>query len=212
MAAPRTPHVGRAFYPAEFSARMRPMTAILYPVATNADQALGGPLGRAARAREAQAAAGEPVAFATDVTGPAFATREAALDAYAGRVDDERTGFTPEPQDRYCRLVEQVAAGAPRPKAAEPAFADGRRWPDPPRPPRTVWRLAVSYWRIGTAERPLEAPQAREARRAGRDLDPDTLRAIARTPLRPTRPQKALDIGLFETRPPEAPHIVMPDE
>jgi hypothetical protein len=30
--------------------------------------------------------------------------------------------------------------------------------------------------------------------------------------LRPTRPQKALDIGLFETRPPEAPHIVMPDD
>ena len=28
--------------------------------------------------------------------------------------------------------------------------------PDPPKPPRTVWRLSVSYWRVGTAERPLE--------------------------------------------------------
>jgi hypothetical protein len=57
-----------------------------------------------------------------------------------------------------------------------------------------------------------EAPQARVARKAGPDVDPATLRAIARQPLRPVKPQQPLDIGLFETRPPEAPHIVMPDE
>ncbi|MBJ7411571.1 MAG: hypothetical protein JHD15_14570 [Phenylobacterium sp.] len=188
------------------------MTAILYPVATNAEQALSRPLGRAARESEARRRAGEAVVFATDPVGPAFATREAALDAYAGRVEDERTGATPEAEDRYCRLIQQVAEGSPRPRTVEPAFADGRRWPDPPKPPRTVWRLTVSYWRIGTAERPLEAPQARQARRKGQDLDADTLRAIARTPLRPTKPQQPLDIGLFEVRPPEAPHIVMPDE
>ncbi|WP_068874546.1 MULTISPECIES: hypothetical protein [unclassified Phenylobacterium] len=188
------------------------MTAILYPVATNAEQALSRPLGRAARESEARRRAGEAVVFATDPVGPAFATREAALDAYAGRVEDERTGAMPEAEDRYCRLIEQVAEGSPRPRTVEPSFADGRRWPDPPKPPRTVWRLTVSYWRIGTAERPLEAPQARQARRKGQDLDPDTLRAIARTPLRPTKPQQPLDIGLFEVRPPEAPHIVMPDE
>lgn len=188
------------------------MTAILYPVATNAEQALARPQGRAARESEARRMADEAVAFATDLTGPAFATREAALDAYSGRVEDERTGAAPEPEDRYCALVERIAEGAARPRAMEPAYADGRRWPEPPKPPRTVWRLAVSYWRMGTPDRPLEAPQARDARKAGHDLDPDTLRAIARAPLRPTRPQQALDIGLFETRPPEAPHIVMPDE
>jgi hypothetical protein len=191
---------------------MRPMTAILYPVASNAEQALARPLGRAARESEARRRAGEPVVFATDVTGPAFSTREAALDAYAGRVEDERTGATLEPQDRYCRLVEQVAEGAARPKPVEPVCAEGRRWPAPAGPSPTVWRLAVSYWRLGTATRPLEAPQAREARKSGQALAPEALRAIAQTPLRPTRPQKALDIGLFETRPPEAPHIVMPDE
>lgn len=188
------------------------MTAILYPVATNAELALSRPLGRAARESEARRRAGEAVVFATDTLGPAFATREAALDAYRGRVEDERTGAAPDPEDRYCRLVEQVADGAPRPKQVEPAYADGRRWPEPPKPPRTVWRLAVSYWRLGTAERPIDPPQARQARRTGQDLDPDTLRAIARTPLRPTKPQQPLDIGLFEIRPPEAPHIVMPDE
>lgn len=191
---------------------MQAMTAILYPVATNAEQALSRPLGRAARESEARRRAGEAVAFATDAVGPAFATREAALDAYAGRVDDERTGALPEAQDRYCRLVEQVAEGAARPKAVEPSYADGHRWPAPPKPPRTVWRLTVSYWRIGTADRPLEAPQARAARKSKQALDPDTLRAIAQTPLRPTKPQQPLDIGLFEIRPPEAPHIVMPDE
>lgn len=191
---------------------MRAMTAILYPVASNADQALNLPLARASRESEAKRRAGEAVVFATDPVGPAFATREAALDAYAGRVDDERTGAMPAPEDRYCRLVEQVAEGAARPRAAQPTYADGRRWPAPPKPPRTVWRLTVSYWRVGTVDRPIEAPQARLARRTGQDLDPDTLRAIARTPLRPTKPQQPLDIGLFEIRPPEAPHIVMPDE
>jgi hypothetical protein len=191
---------------------MRPMTAILYPVATNAEQALSRPLARAARESEAARRAGEAVSFTTDAVGPAFATREAALDAYGGRVEDERTGASPEPEDRYCRLVEQVADGAKAPRPAEPVYADGHRWPDPPKPPRTVWRLSVSYWRIGTADRPIEAPQARQARKSKQNLDPDTLRAIARAPLRPTKPQQPLDIGLFETRPPEAPHIVMPDE
>lgn len=188
------------------------MTAILYPVATNAEQALSRPLGRAARESEAVRRAGEAVVFTSDAVGPAFATREAALDAYRGRVEDERTGASPEAVDRYCRLVEQVADGAPRPRPVEPVYADGRRWPDPPRAARTVWRLSVSYWRVGTAERPLDTPQARQARKSKQALDPDTLRAIARAPLRPTRPQQPLDIGLFEVRPPEAPHIVMPDE
>jgi hypothetical protein len=35
---------------------------------------------------------------------------------------------------------------------------------------------------------------------------------MTRAPLKPTKPQQPLDIGLFETRLPEAPHIVVPDE
>lgn len=188
------------------------MSAILYPVATNGEQALSRPLGRAARESEARRRAGEAVVFATDAVGPAFATREAALDAYKGRIDDDRTGVTPEAEDRYCRLIEQVAEGAKPPRPVAPTYADGHRWPTPSKAPKTVWRLTVSYWRIGTAERPLEAPQARVARKSGETLDPDTLRAITRAPMRATKPQQPLDIGLFEIRPPEAPHIVMPDE
>jgi hypothetical protein len=188
------------------------MTAILYPVAANAEQALLRPLGREGRMSDARRRAGEDVIFTTDIVGPAFTTRAAALDAYAGRVDDDRTGATPDPQERYCRLIEQVAEGAPRPGSVEPTFADGQRWPTPPRPTQTVWRLSISYWRIATAERPLEAPQARQARKSKQGLTPETLQAIARTPLRPVKPQQPLDIGLFEIRPPEAPHIVMPDE
>ena len=188
------------------------MTASLYPVATNAELALSRPLGRAARESEARRRAGAAVVFASDPVGPAFATREAALDAYRGQVEDERTGAAPEGQDKYCRLVEQLAEGARRPKPVEPSYADGHRWPEPVKPPRTVWRLSVSYWRIGAAERPLEAPQARAARKSKQALDAEALRAIAQTPLRPTKPQQPLDIGLFEVRPPEAPHILMPDE
>jgi hypothetical protein len=177
------------------------MTAILYPVAANAEQALARPLGRAAREREAAGVAAEPVIFTTDPTGPAFATREAALDAYAGPVGEA-----------WARLSEQLLPGERAPHA-EPTFAGGRRWPAAPAAaPRTAWRLMVSYWRIATAERPLEAPQARQARRGRQPLDSDTLQAMARQPLRPIEPQQPLDIGLFEVRPPDAPHIVMPDE
>lgn len=177
------------------------MTAILYPVAANAEQALAGPLGRAAREREAHALAGEAVVFSTDPTGPAFATREAAQDAYAGPLAEP-----------WARLAEQILPGQ-RPGRAQPTFEGGRRWPAPAaQPPRTAWRLMVSYWRIATAERPVEAPQARAARRGRQPLDPETLRAMAQAPLRPIAPQQPLDVGLFEVRPPDAPHILMPDE
>jgi len=188
------------------------MTAIQYPVAANAELALSRPGVRAVRESEAQRRAGEAVVFTTDLMGPAFTTRGAALDAYRGRVDDERTGQTPDIEDRYCRLVEQVAEDAARLKAVEPTYTNGHRWPKPAQPPRTIWRLSVSYWRVGTAERPVEAPQARAVRKSKVEVDADTLRAITRTPLRPIKAQQPLDIGLFEIRPPEAPHIVMPDE
>jgi hypothetical protein len=177
------------------------MTAILYPVAANPEQAMARPLGRAAREREAAGVAEAQVVFATDPTGPAFATREAALEAYAGPVGEA-----------WARLAEQILPGQ-RVAHAEPRFEAGRRWPyTPAAPPRTAWRLMVSYWRIAGAERPAEAPQARQARRARQAPDPETLRAMASQPLRPIAPQQPLDIGLFEVRPPDAPHIVMPDE
>jgi hypothetical protein len=185
------------------------VNAILYPVAPNPDQALSRPAGRAAREREARSIAGEGVTFATEPVGPAFPTREAALEAFRERIE------AIEPQDRFCQLVERVVTEpghSARLAPVSPTFQDGRRWPAPPsQPPRTVWRLLISYWRPASAPT-LEAPQARVARKAGGDVDPATLRAIARQPLKPVQPQQPLDIGLFETRPPEAPHIVMPDE
>ncbi|HLZ74571.1 hypothetical protein [Phenylobacterium sp.] len=177
------------------------MTAILYPVAANAELAMAAPLGRAAREREALGVAGEAVVFTTDPVGPAFATRDGAAEAYAGPVGES-----------WARLAEQILPGQ-KLSPVKPVYADGRRWPAPAAaPPRTAWRLMVSYWRIATAERPIETPQARAARRARSTPDSETLRAMARQPLRPIEPQQPLDIGLFEVRPPDAPHIVMPDE
>jgi hypothetical protein len=177
------------------------MTAILYPVAANAEQALASPLGHAEREREALRVAETAVIFTTDPTGPAFATREAAVAAYGGLLDEP-----------WRRLAEQILPGQ-KIAHAQPTYEGGRRWPaGPATPPRTAWRLMVSYWRIATAARPIAAPQARTARRARQPLDGETLQAIARQPLRPVEPQQPLDIGLFEVRPPDAPHIVMPDE
>jgi len=195
---------------------MIPMAAILYPVAPDVESALARPLGRVAREREACVVAGEAVFFVAEAVGPTFATRDAALEAYAGRVEDDRAGHVTAlvPEDRFCKLSETLAPGARPAPAAKPTLKDGHRWSAPPARPRTVWRLVVSYWRIGEPPPRPDAPQARQARRrpAARDLDHATLRAMAQQPLRPVQAQQPLDIGLFERRLPESPHIIVPDE
>jgi hypothetical protein len=194
---------------------------ILYPIAETPEAALHAPCGHAARAREAGRLAGGQVEFVTDVVGPAFATREAALDAYAGRVEDDRPGRSIVPiEARYCQLRPvSVAPGIkPKPKPpVKPAFRDGRRWPAPPEPSdrtETLWRLSISYWRIRQAESAAPEIAARKLRRdpLGKDLEGAVLDALARQPLRPVRPQRALDIGLFEFRPPDDPSLIIPDE
>jgi hypothetical protein len=191
------------------------MSAILYPVADNAEAALAAPKGRAAREREAGEIAKGPVRFVSEEVGPAFAVREAALDAWAGRIDDDRPGRGAgvAPEDRFCVLREVASGAAPPPR--EPMFAEGRRWPTAPdRPAAVAFRLSVSYWRTGEAGAAAAFDQARIARRqadAAR-LDAKELRELAGRPLRPVRPQQPLDIGLFESPAPEAPHILIPDD
>lgn len=193
------------------------MTAIRYPVAQNAEAALSAPMARAARASEAEALVGAAVEFVTEAAGPAFESREAALGAYAGRLDDERPEHrvSIEPEDRYCALIEMAAGPvAPRP-VMKPTYQGGRRWPKPSAAARpTVWRLSIRYWRVAVDQPLLEAepPGAPRAARRSAGLDAKALRERLGEPLRPVKPQQPLDIGLFEVRPPEAPHILMPDE
>jgi hypothetical protein len=191
--------------------------SVLYPIAADADAALSAPLGHAARERDAGALAGAQVEFVREFAGPAFETREAALAAYGRFLDAEgRPSIAPE--DRYCELVETAAPAAKsapeRGGQAEPTFEAGHRWPKPKRLLKTVWRLSVSYWRLVDKARLSGLPQARAARRSGEAeaLDAASLRAMAEQPLKPVRAQQPLDIGLFEVRPPDAPHIIMPDE
>ena len=195
------------------------MSAIRYPIAANADAALSAPLGRAARASEAAVLAGGNVVFVTEPAGPAFTGREAALDAFTGRIDDERPGRTASiaSEDRFCQLRELAEKPPPRPgKSLPPApiSRDGRRWAAPLPAPATVWRLSVSYWKLAEAAEPiLQPPEAGAPGRRGPTAhDPKTLRERIGQPLRPVKPQQPLDVGLFEFRPPEAPHILMPDE
>ncbi len=181
------------------------MSAILYPIAADAEAALAAPRGRAAREREAERLVGEAVAFVREFTGPVFRNEDEGLAAYAGRLDDARPGsrVSVSPEDRWCELKPIVQ------RSLVP-FAS----------PHTAWRLSVAYWRIGAPAAPVAgplagplAPQARKARRRkGAAADAGLLEAMARQPLLPIRPQQPLDIGLFETRLPEAPHIVVPDE
>jgi hypothetical protein len=196
------------------------MSAVLYPVAANAAAALNAPLGRAARASQAALLAGGAVAFVSESTGPAFVSRDAALDAFAGRVDDERPGRvrSVQPEDRYCDLRELAEGPPPGPGKSmppRPVYRDGRRWPEPRKAPAAVWRLSVSYWKLVQAgaepvlEHPSDGP-AGAKQPAAQDMA--ALRERLSAPLTPVKPQQPLDVGLFEFRPPEAPHILMPDE
>lgn len=186
--------------------------SVLYPVAASAEEALARPRARASRQREASLAAADGVTFTTELAGPAFATREAALDAYPGRLSDDRPGRPGvPPEDRWCALSELSVV---RPEPLRPTFQNGRRWPAPPPASATVWRLQVSYWRIGAAETeaPLDQARALRREREAAALPSAALKALARQPLRPVRPQQPLDTGLFEVRPPDAPHLLIPDE
>ena len=188
--------------------------SIRYPVAPNADAALSGGLGTAARQREASTLAGEDVVFAVEPAGPAFQSREAALAAYAGRVEDDRPGgSTVSPESRFCELRELSEGRASAP--LKPSLENGRRWPEPAVKPRTIWRLFVSYWRIAGPDAPPDLDQARKLRRAAQAadaLDAAALRRLSSQPLKPVKPQQPLDLGLFEVRLPENPSIIVPDE
>jgi hypothetical protein len=174
--------------------------SIFYPVADTPEEAIHAPKGLAAREREACDLVGGAVRFTTEAVGPAFTSQDAALAAFPGLAAQAYASLRP------------VITTRPNPPA-KPINRDGRLWPEPRRAQAALWRFSIGYWRIeGGASAPDEA--ARKLRRGaeGETLDPQTLRALARQPLRPIKPQQPLDIGLFEVRPPDAPHILMPDE
>ncbi|MFN3229517.1 MAG: hypothetical protein ACK41P_06680 [Asticcacaulis sp.] len=202
----------------------------MYPVARSASQALdalrtGQP--RAARLREALEAARlilaeANVRFVTEDTGPGYDTYAQALAAWSQWIDDPKGGARLEPQDRFATLRQVVAPQARklvRP-SARATFKDNRRWalPEDP-PPASVWRLSLSYWKIvdpTEAELPAPPPgvQARSLRRSRKaaEVSPETVKALTQQPMSAFKPQKALDIGLFEFRPPDQPHLIIPDE
>lgn len=178
------------------------MNASAFPVAPTAEAALHAPAGAAVREGEAARIAQGPVALATEVVGPAFATRDAAAEAYAPRLAEP-----------WCAL-RPVTPGGAAPPPVRP-LADGpRRWPERAAAP-ALWRLQVTYWR--SAGEDADAPPLAPARRARRDaasatLDGGALRRLSVQLLQAVRPQQPLDIGLFEARAPERPDLILPDD
>ncbi len=180
------------------------MTAPLFPVAPTAEAALHAPDGWAARETEAARLVGGEVVFETGWVGPAFATREAAAEAYGARLE---TGSA------WCALRPVAPEGA-RPGPPVRALSSGpRRWPEPAGAP-ALWRLQVSWWRPAAEATEAALAPARQARRTaeGARLDARALGRLAAQPLRAVRPQQPLDVGLFERPAPEAPGRLIPDE
>jgi hypothetical protein len=202
------------------------MSLIAYPIAANAHDALtrlkAGEPPRAVREKEAELAARARVAFVTETVGPVYETREDALEAYAGWVEDDRKGclFMPDAADRYCLLICRIRdPKRGKPKPMQPVFAEGERWPKKHEPSASVWQLSLSYWKVMTVAQAKAAGippigQARHLRKRanGRDLTPEEIMALSQGPLMAARPQKALDFGLFDFPLPENPAIIIADE
>ena len=202
------------------------MSLIAYPIAADAHEALArlkaGEALRAVREKEAELAAKARVAFVTQVVGPVYETRDEALDAFAGLIEDDRKGrtFMPADSDRFClltcRIRDQKRAKS---QPTQPVFAEGQRWPQKREPVPSVWQLSLSYWKIMTVAQAKAAGlppigQARHLRKkaTGRDLTPEEIAALSQGPLLAARPQKALDFGLFDFPLPENPSIIIADE
>lgn len=174
---------------------------ISYPVAATADAALASPEGVAEREKAAAALAGGPVLFAVEAVGPVYASREALQESQGAALAKSYVQVRP------------VLPGPRREPPARPANADGRRWPRERAVPPPHWRLSISYWKIlGSAPQPSLPARTLRTRPDGEGLTAEELAALSRQPLQPIQPQRALDIGLFEIRPPDAPHLLIPDE
>ncbi|MDC7682605.1 hypothetical protein PQU92_04920 [Asticcacaulis sp. BYS171W] len=189
------------------------MSAIAYPIAHNAlEIALNWPdsgLRTAAREREASDLSGKPVTFVRETLEPAFPSEAAARQHYDALLNAP-----------FAALVcgfERTAK--PRTRTA-PVMREGQRWPTLPAGPAPQWKLSIGYWKIGSLRARLKPPsitphlQARAVRKKALDIEltPEEVRALAHAPLMAYRPQKALDIGLFEFIPPDNPDIIIPDE
>ncbi|MGZ3304244.1 MAG: hypothetical protein ACXU8U_00165 [Asticcacaulis sp.] len=202
------------------------MTLPAYPIAQDGHEALAlfraAKAPRATRQNEAQGLSGTRVAFVSETIGPVYERREDALDAYAGLVEDDRSGhlFAPAPQDAVCVLLCRLKSPPPRrTKPVQPVFRDGERWPKTVRPAEAVWQLSISYWKLILAHAPVRTgavvkDQARRLRKSakGSELTPDEIRSLIDNPLTAARPQKSLDFGLFDFIPPDQPDIVIADE
>ena len=177
------------------------MTASRLPVAPTAEAALHAPLGAAVREGEAVRLAGRPVRLTTEAVGPAFATREAAAEAYAARLAEPGCALRP------------VSPAGPAPAPVRALAGGPRRWPEAAASAPALWRLQVSYWRCAGEDGPPLAAARRVRRDAcAADLAAGDLRRLAEQRLQAVRPQQPLDIGLFEVRAPEAPDRLLPDE
>ncbi|ESQ81018.1 hypothetical protein [Asticcacaulis sp. YBE204] len=189
------------------------MSAIAYPIAHNAlDIVLNWPkngLSVAAREREAHDLSGRPVTFVRETLEPGFPSEDAARAHYAVLLTEA-----------FATLICGFERTA-RPRAQmTPVMTEGKRWPAMPVGPVPLWKLSIGYWKIGHARARPKPPsvtphlQARAVRKKALDIEltPEEVRALAHAPLMAYRPQKALDIGLFEFIPPDNPDIIIPDE
>jgi hypothetical protein len=198
---------------------------IAYPVAASVEKALCAPLGFAMRERDAaRLGPDEEIAFTSSWVLDAAPDEETAKAAVAARYGEKGAlGLARGLAEGWLKLEPVGLVDGVQPKRpsgvlvpVKPVLEGGSRWPRPvdaPHRPKVGWRLSLRFWRLGEAPAgPSEPARKLRKKRDAEALERQHLQALVEQPLTAYSPQKALDIGLFEIIPPEAPHILMPDE
>jgi hypothetical protein len=120
------------------------MGSVSYPIATCAEYALAKPLGFAERLSDAAKLVRRDVSFVSSDIGPGFENFEAASRHWYEHLIDQ---LNDRPWIRIREITKPVSADEAWTRFVRPICQNGRRWPNPPPPMPTEWRLNITFWR-----------------------------------------------------------------
>lgn len=184
-----------------------------FPVAPSLDHALkaimthgddsSSPIPLAKIASEAQEKLGEAAVFISIIIPIDYETEQAAYQAYEQVPNDLKHAI------QIIACLADPALG--RLPASKMRTEGEKRWGSHEADLKVVWRARLSFWTL--EKNHATAPKRpNRGKKQAQNFTKDDLKQFTNAPLRPEKPQKSLDYGLFDFIPPDDPTIIIADE